>query len=170
MTGQHTSTRAQRDHWRRRATWLTQLGLAREDPAPVDAVEDVSNAVLALLEEVRHLELERAEARAWAWSDFHGELMYDWVSVAGNTYEGDPGQLPAWLVDPRAPDTQDWWPEATSGVLGEPKATGQSRTVRRVDEADLEPWKQDLVSEPRAQSAVEQAAADEARDAAQRDE
>jgi len=170
MTESHSSTAAQRARWWQRATWLTQLGLASEDPAPVDAVEEVADAVLVLLQDVRRLELERAEPRAWAWSHLHGELMYEWVSVAGRDYDGDPGQLPAWLVDPRAPDAQDWWPRVTSRGANEPGTVRQPRRVRRVDEADLEPWQQDLLRESRAQSALEREAAEEAREAARRDE
>jgi hypothetical protein len=96
--------------------------------------------------------------------------MFEWVSVAGNAYDGDPGQLPAWLVDPRAPDAQDWWPRATPGGGNEPEAVHHRRSVRRVDSADLEPWQQDLLRESRAQSALERQAANEARDAARRDE
>lgn len=106
----HASTPAeQRDRWRQRASWLSQLGLTAGDPVPVDAVEEVAGAVLALLEKVRRLELDRAEARAWAWSGSHGELSYDWVSLV-RTYDGDPDQVPAWLADPRTPDVQEWWP------------------------------------------------------------
>ncbi|WP_457191190.1 hypothetical protein [Nocardioides sp. P5_E3] len=56
--------------------------------------------------------MERAEACAWAWSDYHREVHYDWVSVAGNTYDGGSDELPDWLAGPRTPDAQEWWPTA----------------------------------------------------------
>jgi hypothetical protein len=106
-----SSTSEQREQWRQRATWLSQLGLSTEESAPVEAVEEVADAVLALLGEVQRLELERAEARAWAWSDYHQELHYDWVSVVpGTTYTGEVDELPDWLADSRTPPEQDWWP------------------------------------------------------------
>lgn len=104
------SSSEQRARWRRQASWLAQLGLSDEEGAPADVLEVVANAVLALLDEVELLELDRAEARAWAWSDYHRELMYAWVSVAGNVYHGDPAQLPDWLASAVTPDAQDWWP------------------------------------------------------------
>lgn len=107
------STSEQRARWRRQASWLTQLGLDDDEGVPVDVVEDLAKAALALLDEVEQLELDRAEARAWAWSDHHRELMYAWVSVAGNLYNGDPAQLPDWLASSRTPDAQDWWPTRT---------------------------------------------------------
>lgn len=111
-TGSSTgsSTSEQRDRWQRRATWLTQLGLSTEEPTPVDVIEEIAGAVLALLTEVRQLELERAEARAWAWSDYHRELHYDWVSVAGNTCTGGQRRAPGLVGRPRTPDGQEWWP------------------------------------------------------------
>ncbi|WP_416957822.1 hypothetical protein ACNKF0_09515 [Nocardioides sp. T5] len=110
MTSKHASTTAQRELWRRRAVWLSQLGLAPGEAAPVEVLEEVADAVLLLLAEVQRLELERAEARAWAWGDYHRELDYGWVSVAGNRYTGEPDELPGWLADPRTPDQQEWWP------------------------------------------------------------
>ncbi len=68
--------------------------------------------MLTVLTEVQRLELERAEACAWAWSDYHREVHYDWVSVAGNTYDGGSDELPDWLAGPRTPDAQEWWPTA----------------------------------------------------------
>lgn len=53
------STPEQRNLWRQRATWLTQLGLGPDDPAPTAVVEEVSHAVLALLGELQRLEDER---------------------------------------------------------------------------------------------------------------
>jgi hypothetical protein len=108
--GQHGQQHERHERWRQRARWLTQLGLTADEPAPVDAVEEVAGAVLTLLDEVQRLQLEVAEARAWAWGDYHRELHYDWVSVAGNVYTGEPDELPAWLADPRTPPEQEWWP------------------------------------------------------------
>lgn len=104
------SDASSRDLLRRRATWLTQLGLTGNDPVPVEAIEGVAHGALTLLAQVERLERERAEARAWAWADHHGELEYDWVSIAGNEYTGDAEELPAWLTTSVAPDAQDWWP------------------------------------------------------------
>lgn len=56
-----SSTQEERDRWRQRAMWLSQLGLTAEDPTPVAAVEEIADAVLTLLAEVQRLELERAE-------------------------------------------------------------------------------------------------------------
>jgi hypothetical protein len=53
------STREQRNLWRQRATWLTQLGLGPDDPAPTAVVEEVSHAVVALLGELQRVEDER---------------------------------------------------------------------------------------------------------------
>jgi hypothetical protein len=98
-------------HWLQRAAWLSQLGLADGDPTPVSAVEEVADGVLALLDEVGRLQLEVAQARAWAWSGQHGYLEHAWVSVVpGQTYDGEPDQLPEWLTDARTPPEQDWWP------------------------------------------------------------
>ena len=52
------STPEQRAHWRRRANWLTQLGLAPDEPAPAEIVEEVGHAVLHLLDEIERLEDE----------------------------------------------------------------------------------------------------------------
>lgn len=46
------STPEQRARWQQRALWVTQLGLAEDDPVPVEAVEDLAAAVLTLLEEL----------------------------------------------------------------------------------------------------------------------
>lgn len=100
----------QRDRWRQHASWLAQFGLTGDDTLPVDAVEEGADAFLTLLNVVHHLELERAEARAWAWAGIHGELDYNWGTVSGNTYDGNPDELPAWLVDARTPASQEWWP------------------------------------------------------------
>lgn len=53
------STPEQRNLWRQRATWLTQLGLGPDDLAPTAVVEEVSHAVLALLNELQRLEHAR---------------------------------------------------------------------------------------------------------------
>jgi hypothetical protein len=66
------SSSEQRRRWRQRALWLSQLGLAPDDAVPVEAVEEVAGAALALLDELEQLEttlrLERAAAprnRRW---------------------------------------------------------------------------------------------------------
>ena len=59
------STDEQRQRWRRRATWLAHLGLAEDEPVPVEIVEEAANAVLRLVDEVD-------EARAWARGYEHG--------------------------------------------------------------------------------------------------
>lgn len=105
------STREQRQSWRLRAQWLTQLGLTDDEPAPVEAVEEVAYACLSLLEEVRRLELERAEARALAWFDHHRWAERWWFRVAGCTYDGDEEDLPEWLQSSVKPPAQDWWPD-----------------------------------------------------------
>lgn len=51
-----SSSPEQRRRWRRRAMWLNQLGLAPEDDVPVGAVEEVADAVVALLDEIEQLE------------------------------------------------------------------------------------------------------------------
>lgn len=101
---------------RRRATWLTQLGLAGDDPVPLAAVEGVADAALGLLAEVEWLERQRAEARAWAWAGHHGMLEWDWVGVAGNVYAGEPDELPGWLASSVEPDRQDWWRAGRRGA------------------------------------------------------
>lgn len=109
----------QHARWRQRAAWLSQLGLADGDPTPVAAVEEVADAVLDLLDEVARLQLEVAQARAWAWAGRHGHLEYAWVSVVpGQAYDGEPDQLPAWLTDARTPPEQDWWPHQPGESAG----------------------------------------------------
>ena len=49
------STLEQRTRWRRRATWLTQLGLAPGESAPAEIVEEVGHAALVLLDEIGRL-------------------------------------------------------------------------------------------------------------------
>lgn len=53
----------QRRRWRQRAMWLSQLGLAPEDGVPVEAVEEVADAVVALLDEIEQVELRLADSR-----------------------------------------------------------------------------------------------------------
>lgn len=112
--GRPTTLVERRASLRGRATWLSQLGLSSDDPPPVEVIEDVAHGALSLLDQVEKLELELAEARVWAWADRHGHLEYAWLSVAGRTYDGDPDQLPDWLVDPRTPVEQEWWPAVGS--------------------------------------------------------
>jgi hypothetical protein len=57
------SSTEQRRRWRQRATWLSQLGLAPEDDVPVEAVEEVADAVVALLDELERVELRLANSR-----------------------------------------------------------------------------------------------------------
>lgn len=111
------SVSASRDLLRRRATWLTQLGLSGDVPVPVEAIKGVACGALALLAQVERLERERAEARAWAWANHHGVLEYAWVSVAGNEYSGDADELPAWLTTSVSSDAQEWWPTQIAGSL-----------------------------------------------------
>jgi hypothetical protein len=54
------STPQQRALWRRQAAWLAQLSLTPDDPTPVDVLEEVANAVLALLDDVDRLERDAA--------------------------------------------------------------------------------------------------------------
>lgn len=89
------STPQQRAQWHRRATWLTQLSLAPNDPTPIDAVEDVADAVLALLDEVASLEEDRLEARRI------GTWLYD-HSPAIRRYLGDTSEWP-WLMENNPP-------------------------------------------------------------------
>lgn len=56
------STEQERALWRRRAAWLTQLGLDEGEYAPVEVLQEVAEATLRLLDEVDRLERERAEA------------------------------------------------------------------------------------------------------------
>jgi hypothetical protein len=109
------SVAARRDLLRRRATWLTQLGLSGDDPVPLAAIEGVPDAALGLLVEVERLERQRAEARAWA--GHHGMLEWDWVGVAGNVYAGELDELPGWLASSVEPDRPNWW---RAGRRGDP--------------------------------------------------
>jgi len=51
----------QRAHWRRRAGWLADLGLAPGDDVPVDIIEEVANAALTLLDENERLREDLVE-------------------------------------------------------------------------------------------------------------
>jgi hypothetical protein len=85
------STPAQRAHWRRRATWLTQLGLADDEPSPVETVEEVGQALLHFLEEIERLEDELRESRRI------GVWLYDHLSPGARILLGDVSEWP-WLV------------------------------------------------------------------------
>ncbi|PUA82065.1 hypothetical protein C7S10_08575 [Nocardioides currus] len=85
------STPDQRAQWRRRATWLTQLGLAPDDPAPAEIVEDVTHAALQLLNEIERLEDELRESRSI------GVWLYDHLSPGARILLGDVSEWP-WLV------------------------------------------------------------------------
>lgn len=60
------STVEQRTQWHRRATWLSQTGLAESEGAPIDVAKELASAVLALLDEVQRLEQNLAGQRAVA--------------------------------------------------------------------------------------------------------
>lgn len=69
----------QRAHWHQKATWLSQLGLSPGETTPIDVVEEVAQATLVLLEEVRRLEDERDEARrigTWLYNRSPGIRLY----------------------------------------------------------------------------------------------
>lgn len=85
------STPEQRAHWRRRATWLTQLGLAPDEPAPAEIVEEVGHAALDLLDEIDRLEDELRESRRI------GVWLYDHLSPGVRILLGDVSEWP-WLV------------------------------------------------------------------------
>ncbi len=85
------STPHERGRWRRRASWLTQLGLAPDDPAPAEAVEEVSHAVLDLLNEIERLEDELRESRRI------GVWLYDHLTPGARILLGDVSEWP-WLV------------------------------------------------------------------------
>lgn len=53
------STAEQRTRWRRRATWVNQLGLADGESVPHDVAEELAEAVLVLLAELEHGERAR---------------------------------------------------------------------------------------------------------------
>lgn len=64
------TTREQRERWGRSARWLAELGLASDEAAPVEVIEEVANGALALLHEVDVLErrlawLSRAVSEQW---------------------------------------------------------------------------------------------------------
>lgn len=86
------TTPKQRARWHRRATWLSQLGLDLDDPVPVQPVEDVAEAVLALLEEVQRLEGQLREARRI------GAWLYEHLSPGARRSLGDVSEWP-WLLD-----------------------------------------------------------------------
>ena len=50
------STAEQRPRWRRRATWVDQLGLAEGESVPHDVAQELAEAVLVLLAQVEQLE------------------------------------------------------------------------------------------------------------------
>ncbi|MGY2703284.1 hypothetical protein [Nocardioides sp. HB32] len=106
------STPEQRRHWYQHAAFLAQLGLD-DDPALVDIIEEVANACLALLDEVRRLERDRAEARAWASSEFHRHYDRRWLPTvkAAGLEGGWDWDVPGWMTDSTEPLGQDWWPE-----------------------------------------------------------
>lgn len=85
------STPEQRAHWRRRATWLTQLGLAADEPAPAETVEGVGHAVLQLLDEMERLDDELRESRRI------GVWLYDHLAPGARILLGDVSEWP-WLV------------------------------------------------------------------------
>ena len=85
------STPEQRAQWRRRATWLTQLGLAPDEPAPAEIVEEVGHAALDLLDEIDRLEDELRESRRI------GVWLYDHLSPGVRILLGDVSEWP-WLV------------------------------------------------------------------------
>lgn len=86
------STPEQRTHWRRRATWLTRLGLAPDEPAPTETVEEVGHAVVNLLGEIERLEDELRETRRI------GVWLYDHLSPGARILLGDVSEWP-WLVN-----------------------------------------------------------------------
>lgn len=49
-------TDEQRIRWRRRATWVNQLGLAEGETVPREAAEELAEAVLVLLAELEQQE------------------------------------------------------------------------------------------------------------------
>jgi hypothetical protein len=106
------SSRDERERWEQRAAWLAQLGLAEGEPAPVEHVEDVANATLALLAEVGRLEREVAHARAWAWSEFHRHYDERWLPTVEvpELESGQDWDVPRWLTDSTEPHRSDWWP------------------------------------------------------------
>jgi hypothetical protein len=85
------SSPEQRAQWRRRAIWLTQLGLAPDDPAPADIVEEISHAALHLLSEIERLEDELRESRRI------GVWLYDHLAPGARILLGDVTEWP-WLV------------------------------------------------------------------------
>ena len=85
------STPEQRAHWRRRATWLTQLGLAPDEPAPAETVEEVGHALLHLLSEIQRLEAQLRESRRI------GVWLYDHLTPGTRILLGDVSEWP-WLV------------------------------------------------------------------------
>ncbi|WP_416956736.1 hypothetical protein ACNKF0_06425 [Nocardioides sp. T5] len=85
------STPEQRAHWRRRATWLTQLGLASDEPAPAETVEEVGHALLDLLSEIERLEAQLRESRRI------GVWLYDHLTPGTRILLGDVSEWP-WLV------------------------------------------------------------------------
>lgn len=50
------STAEQRARWRRRATWIDQLGLAEGESVPSEVAEELAEAVLVLLAELEQRE------------------------------------------------------------------------------------------------------------------
>ena len=106
------TTEEQRNTWIQRAHWLAGLGLTEDEGAPTDIAEELADAVVTLVAEVRLLERERADARAWAWSEFHrdwegGWLPYTPVPELTPPWDWD---VPSWLTDATKPTEQDWWP------------------------------------------------------------
>lgn len=77
------SSREQREKWRQLGLFVSQLGLAEGEPAPVQAIEDLANAVLALDDEL-------AEARRWARS------CYDAMSTGTGL---EVSRVPTWMLE-----------------------------------------------------------------------
>ena len=59
--GNGMSTTEQRTRWRRRATWVSQLGLAEGEAVPSDIAGELAEAVLVLMAELE--QREQADAR-----------------------------------------------------------------------------------------------------------
>jgi hypothetical protein len=54
--GDGMSSPEQRNRWRRRATWVDQLGLAEGESVPREVAEELADAVLVLLAELEQRE------------------------------------------------------------------------------------------------------------------